>query len=159
MRPDDFRHWLRQPKRQALVMGVLNVTPDSFSDGGKYALVDAAVAHGRRMVDAGAGVLDIGGESTRPGSMSVPPDEQIRRIRPVIEQLRDVATLSVDTRDAAVARAALDAGARLINDISAGTADANMLPLAIKSYVPIPFGTIVASSTNSKFLRLRRDEL
>ncbi|MCC6423084.1 MAG: dihydropteroate synthase [Phycisphaerales bacterium] len=136
MRPDDFRHWLRQPKRQALVMGVLNVTPDSFSDGGKYALVDAAVAHGRRMVDAGAGVLDIGGESTRPGSMSVPPDEQIRRIRPVIEQLRDVATLSVDTRDAAVARAALDAGARLINDISAGTADANMLPLAIKSYVP-----------------------
>jgi dihydropteroate synthase len=137
MQADEFRLWLRQPRRAALVMGVLNVTPDSFSDGGKFVHVEAAVDHGRRMVEAGAAVLDIGGESTRPGSMPVSADEQIRRIRPVIEQLRDTAMLSIDTRDAAVARAALDAGAHLINDVSAGLADADMLPLAAKRHVPI----------------------
>lgn len=137
MRIDEFRHWLARPRRGALVMGVLNVTPDSFSDGGKHEQPDEAVVHGRRMAEAGAAVLDIGGESTRPGSMPVPADEQIRRVCPVIERLRDVAILSVDTRDVRVAQAALDAGAHLINDISAGTADPGMFPLAAKAHAPI----------------------
>lgn len=137
MRLDEFRHWLAGPRRGTRVMGVLNITPDSFSDGGKFCTVEAAVAQGRRMADAGASVLDIGGESTRPGSLPVPADEQIRRIRPVIEQLRDVAILSVDTRNAHVAQAALDAGANIINDISAGTADPGMFPLAVKVRAPI----------------------
>jgi len=137
MRLDEFRHWLIRPRRGALVMGVLNVTPDSFSDGGKYAHVDAAVAHGRRMAQAGAAVLDIGGESTRPGALAVAADEQIRRICPVIEQLRQVAVLSVDTRDAQVAQAALEAGAHLVNDISGATADPKMLPLVAKARAPV----------------------
>lgn len=133
----EFRHWLTLPKRQALVMGVLNVTPDSFSDGGKFAQVDEAVAHGRRMAEAGAAVLDIGGESTRPGSSPVSAEEQIRRICPVIERLRQVTVLSVDTRDAKVAKAALEAGVGVVNDISAGTFDPDMLPLVASEGVPI----------------------
>lgn len=104
-------------------MGVLNVTPDSFSDGGRWFDVDDAVTHGRRMLDEGADVIDVGGESTRPGAAPVSEDEELARIIPVVESLRDDVTaagarLSVDTRHAAVARAACAAGATIVNDVS-----------------------------------------
>ncbi len=105
-----------------LVMGILNVTPDSFSDGGRLADCDAAVAHGLDLVAAGADILDIGGESTRPGATPVPVDEECRRVVPVIRELSRQCDrpLSVDTRKAAVAAAALEAGAVIVNDIQAG---------------------------------------
>ena len=100
-------------------MGVLNVTPDSFSDGGRFLDPDAAVAHGRRLVAEGADVVDVGGESTRPGAEPVPVAEEIRRVEPVIAALAGDVRVSVDTRHAPVAEAAVAAGATLINDISA----------------------------------------
>lgn len=110
------------------VMGILNVTPDSFSDGGRYTGVEAAVAHARDMVQAGADMIDIGGESTRPGAAAVDEDEELRRVLPVIEALRSAMPelrLSIDTRHATVARAALRAGADVVNDIT-GLADPAM---------------------------------
>jgi dihydropteroate synthase len=101
------------------IMGVVNVTPDSFSDGGLFAGLEAAVAQGRALVEAGADILDIGGESTRPGAAPVPVEEECRRILPVIRALAAVAPVSVDTRNAATMRAALEAGARIVNDVSA----------------------------------------
>jgi len=101
-------------------MGVLNVTPDSFSDGGRYLDPDAAVAHGRRLVAEGADVVDVGGESTRPGAEPVSIDEEIRRVEPVVAALAGEVRVSVDTRHAPVAEAAVAAGATLINDVSAG---------------------------------------
>ena len=100
-------------------MGVVNVTPDSFSDGGRYLDPDAAVAHGRRLVAEGADVIDVGGESTRPGAEPVSVDEEIRRVEPVITALADSVRVSVDTRHAAVAEAAVAAGATMVNDVSA----------------------------------------
>ncbi|MFT7520551.1 MAG: dihydropteroate synthase [Kiritimatiellia bacterium] len=105
-----------------LLMGIVNVTPDSFSDGGLHACSAAAVAHGLRLLDEGADWLDIGGESTRPGAAAVDPQEQIRRVVPVIEQLHAVrpdVVISVDTSRATVARAALAAGASVVNDVTA----------------------------------------
>src|SRR2546423_3723251 len=115
-------------------MGVLNVTPDSFSDGGKYLDVDTAVAHGQEMAAEGADLIDIGGESTRPGSEPVPADEQIRRVVPVLQELRDrlPIALSIDTTSAPVAQAAIDAGAAIVNDISAGRDDPNLLSLVAR---------------------------
>lgn len=102
------------------IMGVVNVTPDSFSDGGRFASGDTAIAQGRRLAEEGAEILDIGGESTRPGAAGVSVDEEIDRVVPVIGALaRDGLTVSVDTRKAAVMRAALDAGATIVNDVSA----------------------------------------
>ncbi len=119
-------------------MGVLNVTPDSFSDGGQFDSIDAAVAHARAMVADGAACIDVGGESTRPGSWPVSDAEQIARIVPVIERLADLpAVISVDTTRAAVAQAAWRAGARLFNDISAGTDDPDYFALAAELKVPI----------------------
>lgn len=100
-------------------MGVLNVTPDSFSDGGLWLDPDAAIAHGRQMIADGADIVDVGGESTRPGARPVEPAEEMRRVLPVIEALAGEAVVSVDTRKAEVARAAVAAGASLINDVSA----------------------------------------
>lgn len=100
-------------------MGVLNVTPDSFSDGGRWLDPEAAVAHGRQMAAEGADIVDVGGESTRPGARPVPEDEEIRRVIPVVEALAGEVVVSIDTRKAAVARAAVAAGASLINDVSA----------------------------------------
>lgn len=103
------------------VMGILNVTPDSFSDGGLHAGVDAALAHARLLVEQGADIIDVGGESTRPGAAEVAPEEEMRRIRPVIEALRaafPALRISIDTRHAEVARAALQAGADVVNDIT-----------------------------------------
>jgi len=101
------------------VMGILNVTPDSFSDGGRFLDPDAAVAHGRAMVEEGAVVVDVGGESTRPGAEPVDPAEEARRVVPVVEALAPLVRVSVDTRHASVAEAAIEAGATLVNDVSA----------------------------------------
>lgn len=104
-----------------IVMGVLNVTPDSFSDGGRYAALDAAIAHGERMVEQGAGIIDVGGESTRPGAADVAEAQEIERVVPLIEALRPRVTvpISIDTSKAAVMRAAVAAGATMINDVRA----------------------------------------
>lgn len=111
-------------------MGVLNVTPDSFSDGGRFDALDAAVAHTRRMVDEGADVIDVGGESTRPGAADVDTDKEIARTIPVIERIAGFGVpISIDTRKAVVAKAALDAGASVVNDVSGGTYDPGLLPL------------------------------
>jgi dihydropteroate synthase len=112
-----------------LVMGVINVTPDSFSDGGSWFDAESAIAHGLELVEAGADILDVGGESTRPGAARVEPAEELRRVVPVVRELaaRGI-RVSVDTMRAATARAAVDAGAEIINDVSAGLADAAMVP-------------------------------
>jgi dihydropteroate synthase len=102
------------------VMGVVNVTPDSFSDGGEFLDPAAAIAHGRRLATDGAGILDIGGESTRPGAAPVDAEEEVRRVLPVIEALADTGTqISIDTTKTEVAGRALDAGASIVNDVSA----------------------------------------
>ncbi|MGN6189951.1 MAG: dihydropteroate synthase [Conexibacter sp.] len=114
------------------IMGVLNVTPDSFSDGGRYLDAQAAIAHGLQMEAEGADILDVGGESTRPGAEPVSPDEQIRRVVPAIEGLVASgvrAQISIDTTRAAVAEAAADAGATYVNDISAFRADPDLAGL------------------------------
>jgi dihydropteroate synthase len=143
-----------------MIMGVLNVTPDSFSDGGEFFDVDAAVAHGVKMAEQGAGIIDVGGESTRPGAKPVSTDEELRRVIPVIENLsqsfqrsRDdphlnplpegeadasargegAVLISIDTSKAEVAEAALKAGASIVNDVTGGRGDPEMLPLIAKS--------------------------
>jgi len=118
--------------RRARVMGIINATPDSFSDGGSYLDPQAALAHGLQMVAEGAEILDIGGESTRPGAQSVEADEEIRRVLPIIQALRreSEVLLSIDTSKAAVARAALDAGADIINDVTGLRGDSDMPALA-----------------------------
>ena len=121
-----------------LVMGVLNVTPDSFSDGGQFLDAERAIAHGRQMVAEGAAMIDVGGESTRPGSNSVSTAEQIRRVVPVIEGLarRVEVPISIDTCDFGVAQAALAAGAAIVNDITA-LSDERMASLVAESEVPV----------------------
>ncbi|HXJ09441.1 MAG TPA: dihydropteroate synthase [Burkholderiales bacterium] len=99
-------------------MGVVNVTPDSFSDGGRFEDAEAALVHAHRLIEEGADILDVGGESTRPGAAAVPVEEELRRVLPVVRQLRDV-PVSVDTRRPEVMRAALDLGASMINDVEA----------------------------------------
>jgi dihydropteroate synthase len=122
-----------------LVMGVLNVTPDSFADGGRYFEPEAALAQARALVVAGADILDIGGESTRPFADPVPLEEELRRVLPVIEALAPEipVPISIDTYKAPVARAALEAGATLINDISALRFDPDMAPLAAELETPV----------------------
>jgi dihydropteroate synthase len=109
--------------RRTVVMGVLNVTPDSFSDGGASADLGAALARGRALVDAGADVIDVGGESTRPGAAPVEAPREAARVVPVVRALAEGATVSVDTCKASVAAAALDAGAEIVNDVSGGRLD------------------------------------
>src|SRR2546428_11732782 len=106
-------------------MGILNVTPDSFSDGGKFTDIERAVAHAREMTSTGADIIDVGGESTRPGALAVSVDEELRRVLPVIERLPDL-LVSIDTTKAVVAERALAAGARIVNDISALRFDERM---------------------------------
>lgn len=122
-----------------LVMGTLNVTPDSFSDGGRYVSRSWAVGHALEMESEGADIIDVGGESTRPGATLVEADEEIRRVLPVIEGIRKASgiAISVDTYKAATARAALEAGADIINDISGLRFDPEMAPLAARRKVPV----------------------
>ena len=124
-------HFSRRP----LLMGIINVTPDSFSDGGKFLSVEAAVEQALRLADEGADLLDIGGESTRPYSDPVSTEDELGRIRPVFEALANRVSipLSIDTNKSAVARAALAAGAEIINDVTALTGDPAMLQLAADS--------------------------
>jgi len=116
-----------------IVMGVVNVTPDSFSDGGQWFEPEAAVAHGRTLLEAGADILDVGGESTRPGAAGLPPGEEIRRVEPVVRALAGAgAVVTIDTRHSAVMAAALAAGARIVNDISALTHDPDSLEVVAR---------------------------
>ncbi len=110
-------------------MGVVNVTPDSFSDGGSYLDAHAAIAHGLALAGTGAAVIDVGGESTRPGAEPVDADEELRRVVPVVRALatQTPVPVSIDTTKAVVARAALEAGAAMVNDVSGGTADPDLL--------------------------------
>lgn len=121
--------------RNTLIMGILNVTPDSFSDGGKFHEFDRAVAQGRKMADEGADIIDIGGESTRPGADPVSPEEEQRRVLPVIEALAsEIRTpLSIDTRNSETARLAVEAGVHLINDVSALRHDPAIARIAAES--------------------------
>jgi len=117
--------------RQGLIMGVLNVTPDSFSDGGKFFAAEKAIEHGLKMAAGGADIVDVGGESTRPGAEPIAADEELRRVIPVIEKLRtkiDV-PISIDTSKTEVALAAIQAGASIVNDVTGGRGDEGMLPL------------------------------
>src|SRR5580693_8977174 len=125
------------PAGRCLVMGVVNVTPDSFSDGGRWFGAGEAIEHGLRMVAEGADIVDVGGESTRPGAQRVPADEELRRIKPVITGLvRAGAVVSVDTMRAQVAEWALEAGVSLVNDVSGGLADPYMPRLVAKAGMP-----------------------
>lgn len=135
--PRPLRKFFSTMRKRTLIMGILNVTPDSFSDGGLYHDMDAAVAHALRMVDDGADVLDIGGESSRPGAEPVSVEEELARVIPVIDALaaRVEIPISIDTYKPEVARAALDSGASIVNDIT-GLADPDMRSLAADRQVP-----------------------
>jgi dihydropteroate synthase len=129
------------PHNKPLIMGILNVTPDSFSDGGKFSGLNEALFHVEKMLSEGVDIIDIGGESTRPGSDPVSSTEQIQRVIPVItairQQLKNPVLISIDTTSSTVAEAALNAGATLINDVSAGQNDSALLTLAAHMSVPI----------------------
>lgn len=133
---------LPRPGR-CVVMGVLNVTPDSFSDGGRFSAADTAVAHGRTLVTDGADLVDVGGESTRPGASRPDAQEELRRVLPVVAGLAAFShdarrgVVSIDTMRADVAAAALDAGAALVNDVSGGLADPAMLTTVAERGVPV----------------------
>jgi dihydropteroate synthase len=119
-------------------MGVLNVTPDSFSDGGRWYHPQDAIARGRALLEAGADIVDVGGESTRPGADPLASREEIRRVEPVVYALAKAgAVVSIDTRHAAVMAAALNAGARIVNDVSALTNDPESLPLVAQRQAPV----------------------
>lgn len=122
-------------ENQTYIMGILNVTPDSFSDGGKYNNMDAALLHARQMIEDGADIIDVGGESTRPGHIQISEEEEIARVTPIIEALKkefDV-PISIDTYKSRVAEAALEAGADLVNDIWGLKYDKNMASVIAKS--------------------------
>jgi len=132
---------------RTLVMGILNVTPDSFSDGGRFLDPELAVAEGIRMAEEGADILDVGGESTRPGAAIVPPDEELERVVPVIKRLSAEVPdtpISIDSRKALVAHAALDAGASILNDVTAGRD-------------PEMFGVVASSGAGMVLMHMRGD--
>lgn len=145
--PDEVRTRLTAPRKAMAglhfdapkIMAILNVTPDSFSDGGTHETPARAVAHGRRLVEAGADMLDIGGESTRPGAITVPAEVEISRVQPVISALRTSLSvpISIDTRKARVARKAIEAGADMVNDVSAMSFDPSLGKLVSDTNVPI----------------------
>jgi len=128
------------PKVKPQVMGVLNVTPDSFSDGNQYNSLESAIDHAKLLVTAGAQIIDIGGESTRPGATRITPEEEQERVIPVIQAVSDLGLdvqISIDTMNAATAELAIAAGAGIINDVSGGLADENMFAVAAKHDVSI----------------------
>lgn len=130
--------WAGLALDRPLIMGIVNVTPDSFSDGGDFAAPDLAIAQGRALLAAGADILDVGGESTRPRATPVAPDEESRRVLPVVRALAAAgAVVSIDTRHAAVMDSALAAGARIINDVSALTGDPDSAAVAARAQAPV----------------------
>jgi dihydropteroate synthase len=134
-----FHHREYDLSERTLIMGVLNVTPDSFSDGGRFFETTRAVEQGRKLAEEGADILDVGGESTRPGSRPVPEEEELRRVIPVIEALRPKISIpiSIDTRKAAVAERALQSGAEMVNDVSALRFDEGMAGVVSRRRVPV----------------------
>ena len=138
MNRQEFQSWLKhQP--HTLIMGILNMTPDSFSDGGQFKYHDQAIDYALEMVKEGANIIDIGGESTRPGAKIVQLEEELMRTIPIIEaiRLKSDCLISIDTYKSKVAKAALDAGADMVNDISGLTFDHNMAALAAERNVPV----------------------
>lgn len=125
--------------QRTYLMGILNVTPDSFSDGGKFNQLDSALTHAQDMINNGADIIDIGGESTRPNAEVITLEEELSRVIPVITKLRQATSIpiSIDTTKTKVAQAAVEAGADIVNDISSGTFDKDMLPTVAKLQVPI----------------------
>lgn len=139
MKSDNFNIWLKDNNRKPLVMGILNVTPNSFSDGGRYDKFSKAIAHAIKMEEEGADIIDIGGESTQPGAKPVDIEEELKRVIPVIEGIRKKSNIiiSIDTYKSAVAGKAISAGANIINDISGLRFDNNMVRLASETQVPV----------------------
>ncbi len=145
--PEPMRTYLSAPRlpvagmamERPRIMGILNATPDSFSDGGLFHDPSNALAHGQAMIAAGADIIDVGGESTRPGAETVPDEEEAARVAPVIAALRaqGPTPISIDTRKASVARAAVQAGANLINDVAGFTYDAGLAPFAAEQALPV----------------------
>lgn len=119
------------------IMGILNVTPDSFYDGGRYFSVDEAIRYAEKMIGEGADIIDIGGESTRPGSLPVSLEEELKRVIPVIERLKTDIPISIDTQKAEAARQALESGASIVNDVSAMRNDPRMIDVVKKYNVPV----------------------
>ena len=134
-----FNNWLVKSEKPYLIMGILNVTPDSFSDGGQFLKVENAFTHSVKMIEEGADIIDIGGESTKPFADPVSTDEELSRVIPVIEKIRseyDI-LISIDTTKSKVAEEAITAGANIINDVSAMEIDENMLQVAKNYNSPI----------------------
>ena len=138
MNNKNFKSWLNSPSK-SLIMGILNVTPDSFSDGGQFTRVHQATDFALKMINDGADIIDIGGESSRPGADPVPFEEELRRIKPVIKTIRKQTDclISIDTYKASVAEVALDLGADIINDISSLSHDKKMAKLVSNRKVPV----------------------
>jgi dihydropteroate synthase len=180
MPPPRADHWTLRTRtlrlgELPLLMGIVNVTPDSFSDGGRFFDADAAVAHGLRLAAEGADILDIGGESTRPGAEPVDPEEELRRVMPVVEVLcrQTSVPISIDTSKSVVASRAIGAGAEIINDVTGLAADPAMLRLAAETGAGVcvmhaqgtprtmqdnpVYGDVVAEVL--EYLRTRRDTL
>ena len=143
-------------ENQTYIMGILNVTPDSFSDGGKYNRIDAALAHARQMAEEGADMIDVGGESTRPGHVQISDEEEIERVVPVIETLKKELDIpvSVDTYKSRVARAALAAGADLVNDIWGLKYDPEMAAVIAQSGAACCLITRIMSGSSLNFWRI-----
>ena len=162
---NQFRKWLKHTRRDTLIMGILNVTPDSFSDGGKFIHLDKALSQAQYMEKNGADIIDIGGESTRPGAISVSVKEEINRTIPVIEEIRKYSNIaiSIDTYKSEVAEKALLAGADFINDISGFTFDSRMMEIVKKFDVPVVLmhikGTPQDMQTNPTYIDVIKDLL
>lgn len=136
--------------KKTLIMGVINITPDSFSDGGKYNTLEHALSHAEKLISEGADILDIGGESTRPFSKPVSAEEELARVIPVIENLKSITDIpiSIDTNKAIVAKKALQAGASIINDVSALSFDPEMADIASKSNCPVILMHMIGTPEN-----------
>jgi len=135
-----FYDWCQDPNRETLVMGILNVTPDSFSDGGLFYNTDEAVSHALQLIENGIDIIDIGGESTRPGAKKISEEEEIQRIIPVVKQIRELSPeiiISIDTTKSMVAQKAIQSGANIINDISGFSFDNKMIDVIRESKVPV----------------------
>ena len=137
---ESFQDWCLNPKRKTLVMGIVNVTPDSFSDGGKFFSPQDAISHASKLIDQGADIIDIGGESTRPGAEQISESEELNRVIPVIEKIRDEnpkKLISIDTTKASVAKHAVEVGADIINDVSGLSFDNNMKNTVASLNIPV----------------------
>ena len=137
---ESFQDWCLNPKRETLVMGIVNVTPDSFSDGGKFFSPEVAISHASKLIGQGADIIDIGGESTRPGAEQVSESEELKRVIPVIEKIRTdnpTILISIDTTKASVAKHAVEAGADIINDVSGLSFDNNMIGIVESFNIPV----------------------